>query len=107
MRGARPLTAVAGCRQRFALCAPNLCLTVHAVLERVCRLTSDQEQYNEHILLVVLFEVRERGVDGRGRAMYRNTRLGKNVRNSQILTTYAWTPSRVVCVGEGRDAWDR
>ena len=94
MRGARPLTAVAGCRQRFALCAPNLCLTVHAVLERVCRLTSDQEQYSERILLAVLFEVRERGVDGRGRAMYRKTRLVRNVRKNQILATYAWTTPR-------------
>ena len=49
------------------------CLSEHAVFERVGRLTSDQEQYNERIVRVVLFVVREGGVAGRGRAMFRKT----------------------------------
>ena len=54
------------------------------MLGRVARLTSDQEHYSERNLLAVVFQVREGGADGRGRAMYRKTCLGKNVSYSQI-----------------------
>lgn len=47
--------------------------------------------YTQRSVVGVRFAVREAGVDGRARAMYLKTDLGKNVRNSQILTTYAWT----------------
>ena len=64
---------------------PSLCrLAVHAVLGRVARLTSDQDGYSERNLLAVTILVREGGADGRGRAMYRKSCLGKNVSNSQI-----------------------
>ena len=57
------------------------------MLGRVTRLTSDQEHYSERNLLAVVFQVREGGADGRGRAMYRKTDLRQTVEKSQICLT--------------------
>ena len=60
--------------------------------ERVVRLTSGLKGYTQRSVVSVPFAVREAGVDGRARAMYLKTNLGKSDNNSQILTTPAWTP---------------
>ena len=60
--------------------------------ERVVRLTSGLKPYTQRSAVSVRFAVREAGVDGRARAMYLKTNLGKSDNNSQILTTPAWTP---------------
>ena len=62
--------------------------------ERVVRLTSGLKPYTQRSAVSVWFAVREAGVDGRARAMYLKTNLGKSVMNSQILTTWGWTPPR-------------
>ena len=61
--------------------------------ERVVRSTRGLKWYTQGSAVGVRFAVREAGVDGRARAMYLKSCLGKNVMNSQILTTTGWTPA--------------
>ena len=67
--------------------APRFQLTVHAVLVRVGAHRPDLYHYSERNVVAVVVLVRPHGMDGRGRNRYRKTRLGRNVRNSQVLAT--------------------
>ena len=63
-----------------------MCLSEPAALERLRAARPELEPYSDRIVVAVLFQVSTRRVDGRGDGVFRKSRLGKIVSNSQILS---------------------